>query len=145
MAGVSAEDISSDMSKIKESVKELIEASGDLRYDLILDGGTAHAWITELGSAEDNGSFAEFVESARSNECTFEDMTVDYTTGEKSFHVIYGEYFTINNAIIETDYARYENKYVDGKTERKSDTISLNLFGRSLVLNFNDGIREEGK
>ena len=144
MNGVSADDIAYDLSKIKESVKDIIEASGDLRYDLIFEGGSAHAWITELGSIEENGSFEAFVATTISNTANFNDMTVTYTSADRSFDVKYDEYFKINGEKIDTNYARFENAYVEGgKTERGADQIKLSFNGKSLTLNFNAGTREE--
>ena len=139
----SEDEIISDMSKIKESVKELIEASGDLRYDLILRGGDSHAWITELGSVAENGSFDEFVSQMLQNESDFSDMTLSYKSGEKTFNVKYNSHFMINNRIIDTNYARYESEYVDGKVERKSEVIRFSFGGKTLTLNFEKGLREE--
>ena len=142
MPGISADDIATDMSKIKDNVKELIEASGDLRYDLIFEGGTTHAWITELGSSEYNGSFTSFVENMLANNAAYSDMTVHYESDDKTFEVKYGEYFKLDGKIVNTDYARYENCYVkNGKVERKADTIELSFNGKSLTLNYNEGTR----
>ena len=80
-------DVTSDISKIKDSVRELIEATGDLRYDLIFEGGTSHAWVTELGCVADNGSFADFVSEMLANECEYSGMTVTYKSGERAFNV----------------------------------------------------------
>ena len=145
MPGVSAADITSDMESIKDSVRELIESSGDLRYDLIFEGGSTHAWVTELGSVEENGSFESFVSGMLAGECSFSDMTVSYKSGEKLFDVKYDEYFKINGQSVDTDYGRYESEYVNGKVERKSDVIVLDFAGKSLTLNFKEGIREETK
>ena len=146
MAGVSTEDITTDMSKIKDNVRELIEASGDLRYDLIFEGGSSHAWITELGSIEENGSFAQFVSQMLANEYDYTDMTVSYKSGEKLFNVKYDEHFMINGQVIDTNYARYENSYVtNGAIERKSDVISLEWQGAYwLTLDYEKGIRDYG-
>ena len=142
MDGVTADDIASDMSKIKESVAEIITASGDLRYDLILEGGSSHAWITELGSSADNGSFDAFISKTLSNKYEYNDMTVCYESGEKSFDVKYSEHFMINGEKIDTNYARYESDYVDGKIERGAEIITLSFGGKSLTLNYKDGTRE---
>ena len=144
MPGVSADDIASDMSKIKESVCELIEASGDLRYDLILDGGSTHAWVTQLGSVEENGSFADFIISTMANGCSFSDMSVRYETSGKAFDVKYDEYFKINGQLIDTNYARYENDYVlGGRIERGADVMEFSFGGYSLTLDFKAGTRKE--
>ena len=142
MAGVKEEDLTLDRSKIKDSVRELIEASGDLRYDLIFEGGSTHAWITELGSVTEWGSFEAFVSAMLQNGSSFADMQVCYSSGEKSFDVKYNSHFKINGETVDTDYARYESDYVDGAVERKADTIAFTFNGKSLVLNYKEGRRE---
>ena len=143
MPGVSAEQIANDLSKIKDSVRELIEASDDQRYDLIFEGGETHAWITELGSVADNGSFESFIADMLDNEYSFDGTTVTYTTGDKSFDVKYDEYFKLNGEVVDTNYARYENDYVvNGITERKAEVIELSFNGKTLLLNYKEGIRE---
>ena len=121
----------------------MIEESGDLRYDLIFEGGKSHAWITELGCCEDDGAFAKFVERTLANMCEYKDMTVSYESGEKAFNVKYNEHFAVNEQKIDTEYARFENDYVNGKVERKSDVIEISFAGKSLMLNFNEGVRAE--
>ena len=143
MEGVSAEDIAKDMSKIKDNVREVIEASGDLRYDLIFEGGDSHAWITELGCVEDSGSFDEFVTAMLVNEYKYEDMTVTYKSGDRSFEVKYDEYFKLNGMPIDLDYARYESKYVGGAVERKADVIEFSFGGKRLTLNYKECKREQ--
>ena len=143
MPGVSEDDIKSDMSKIKDSVREVIEASGDLRYDLILSGGTSHAWITELSSVKEDASFDAFIARILANKVSFDDMTVNYNTRNKAFDVKYSEHFKLNGEIVDTNYARYESVYVGGKVEREADVISLSFGGKSLTLNFETGTREE--
>ena len=144
MAGVTEEELTNDRSKIKESVKELIEASGDLRYDLIFEGGKAHAWITELGSIEENGSFSQFVSEMLGNRCEFGDMTVTYESGDRTFDVKYDEHFKINGQTISTDYARFENAYVvGGKIERGAKVMEFSFSGNTLTLDFDNGIRQE--
>ena len=142
MDGVSAEDLASDRSKIKDNVREMIEASGDLRYDLIFEGGASHAWITELGCSKDNGSFAEFVAEMRANKCEYKDMTVAYKSGDKSFDVKYNEHFKLNGEIVDTNYARYESDYVNGKVERGAEVIEFSFGGKTLTLNYKEGTRE---
>ena len=141
MEGVSEEDILNDMSKIKTSVKELIEASGDLRYDLILEGGENHAWITELGSVTESGTFDEFIARILANKYSFSDMTVCYETNETAFDVKYDVHFKVNGVRIDTNYARYESDYVNTKVERKAEVISFAFGGKTLTLNFKEGTR----
>jgi hypothetical protein len=143
MSGVSADNITEDMSKIKESVRALIEASGDLRYDLIFEGGTSHAWITELGSVDENESFDSFISEMLANNCEYENMKVRYTSGERAFDVKYSEHFIINGDKVDTNYARYENDYVSANIERKSEIISFAFDGKTLTLNYKEGLRVE--
>ena len=146
MPGVTEQELANDRSKIKDNVREMIEASGDFRYDLIFEGGSSHAWVTELGCVRDNGTFADFVAQMLSNKCEYRDMTVVYESGEKAFDVKYSVHFKINGVQIDTNYARYENAYaVGGAVERKSEVISFDWQGYSLTLDFEKGIREYGK
>ena len=103
----------------------------------------SHAWITELGSVEKNGSFDAFVSEILANNCEYENMTVSYTSGERVFNVKYSEHFAINGEQIDTNYARYENDYVDVRVERKSEIISFTFGGKTLTLNYKEGLREE--
>lgn len=141
MDGVSAEELEDDRSRIKSSVKELIEASSDLRYDLILQGGTEHAWITELSSVAQDTTFEAFVARCLSNKYTFEEMRVVYSSAGKNFDVKYDEYFKINGERVDTDYARYESEYVGGKVERKAEVICYSFGGETLTLNYAEGTR----
>ena len=143
MPGVTAEDLASDRDKIKTNVKELIEATGEVRYDLIFHGGENHAWITEVASASQEGSFASFVERMLENAVSFEDLTVQYTTAGKSVQVRFDEYFRINGQNVDVDYARFDNDYVPHAVERKAQTITFCFGGKTLTLNFEAGTREE--
>ena len=142
MPGVTDEEMATDRDKIKDNVREMIEASGDLRYDLIFEGGTSHAWITELGCAKDNGSFEAFVSDMLDNNCEYSNMNVKYESNQKSFDVKYDEYFKINGEKIDTNYARFENDYVNGKVERGANVIEFTFNGKSLTLNYNEGKRD---
>ena len=136
-------NVTEDLSKIKDSVRELIEESGDLRYDLIFEGGSSHAWVTELGSVKDNGSFTDFVSKMLANECEYNDMTVTYNSGERIFDVKYSEHFKINGQEIDTEYERYESVYVNGAVERGAEIIEYNFGGKTLTLNYKEGTRVE--
>ena len=143
MEGVTLEDIQTDISKIKESVKNLLQTKSDTRYDLILEGGTKHAWITELSSVEEDQSFESFINRILSNNYTFNDLTVNYTTNNKIFDVKYAEYFKINNEIVDTNYQRYENDYIIGNViSRKAEIIEYSFNGKTLKLNFKERTRE---
>ena len=142
MPGVTAEDMAADRDKIKTSVKELIEASGDLRYDLIFQGGENHAWITELSHREQDGSFEAFVQRTLGNAVSFADMTVDYTTAGKQLQARYDMYFKCNGTDVDLCYDRFDNPYVPQPVQRKAEIITFSFNGKQLVLNFREGTRE---
>ena len=141
--GVTAEELATDRDKIKTSVKELIEASGDLRYDLIFQGGQTHAWITEAGSAAQDGSFEAFVERMLSNAADLNDLTLRYTSSGKTLEAKYDTYFRSNGQDVEVEYARFDNPYVEEPVERKAEVISFCFGGHELTLNFEEGTREQ--
>ena len=70
-------------------------------------------------------------------------MKVSYERDGRSFEVKYDEYFMLNGELVDTEYARYENEYVNGRIERGADTIEFFFGGQTLVLNFKEGTREE--
>ena len=133
--------MATDRSKIKTSVKERIEASGDLRYDLIFQGGETHAWVTEVSSVTQDGNFDAFVERMLGNALSFEEMTVCYGSDGNLYEAEYDRCFRYNGEIVDTDYARFDNDYVPEKVERKSEIIEFAFNGHSLVLNFEEGTR----
>ena len=141
MPGVTEEEMATDRSKIKTSVKELIEASGDLRYDLIFQGGENHAWITEVSSTQQDGSFEAFVARTLGNSFTFQDLTVQYTTADKAFDVKYDTYFKCNGTDVDVEYDRFDNPYVSQPVERKAEVITFSFGGKTLELNYKEGTR----
>lgn len=143
MPGVTEEDLSADRSKIKTSVKELIEASGDTRYDLILQGGENHAWITEVSSAQAEGNFESFIQRILGNPLSFQNNTVRYQTGGKDFDVCYASYFRLNGKAVELEYARFDSAYVPQPVQRKAQTITFAFGGKTLILNYQEGTREQ--
>ena len=141
MPGVTAEDMKTDRSKIKNNVREMIEATGDLRYDLIFEGGSTHAWVTELSSVAQDGSFEHFVTRIMAGKWSFQDMTVIYETAGKQMEVYYDTYFKVNGQTVDMDYARYESAYVNGSVERKTKIIRFAFGGKTLELNYEAGTR----
>ena len=141
--GVSKEEIEKDFNAIKTSVKELIETTEDHRYDLIYQGGESHAWVTELSSIAQDGSFNNFVERILSNSYSFENNNVLYTSNNKNFDVLYDSYFKLQGQEVNTEYQRFEGAYVkNNATVRKADVIEFAFNGKSLTLNYNEKKRE---
>jgi hypothetical protein len=136
----SKEEIETDISKIKTNVANMIKESGDLRYDLILEGGYNHAWITEVSSIEEDSSFKSFINRILSNEYSFGNMEVKYISDENNYNVKYNEYFKLNNVDVDMDYNRFESVY--SNTERMADNIVINFNGYSVELNFKENKRK---
>ena len=143
MEGVSQEELDKDFNAIKSSVKELIETTNDHRYDLIYIGGDEHAWVSELSSIEEDGSFNNFVNRILLNNYTFIDNNVIYTSNDKTFDVKYDSYFKLSGVEVDMDYERYESNYVENNvTLRKTDEIKFSFNNKSLILNFKEMKRE---
>ena len=49
----------------------------------------------------------------------------------------------VNGQDVDTEYARFENDYVPQPVERKAEIITFSFGGKTLVLNFQAGTREE--
>ena len=113
----------------------------DLRYDLILEGGTNHAWITEVSSVEEDNDFQTFINRILANEFSYEDMNVKYNSNNKSYDVLYNQYFKLNNELVDLDYERYESDYVIGNVKRKADIIVYSFNGYKLELDYKNGKR----
>jgi hypothetical protein len=144
MDGVTDDILSSDRSKIKASVKALIEASLDLRYDLILNGGSKHAYVTELSSLSAEGSLASFASRLLSNDFAFSssDFSLSYQSNGHAYKAVYAKSFSVDSAVQNLQYQRYESSYVaDGQTERKPKEISLSFLSHQLNLSYQANTR----
>ena len=136
----SKEEIETDLSKIKTNVAKLITESGDLRYDLILEGGYNHAWVTEVSSVKEDKSFAEFIGRVLDNDYSFNEMNVQYISNGNNYDVKYNEYFKLNNQEVDMTYNRFESVY--SNTERKANDIIISFNGYSLELNYKENKRK---
>ena len=118
----------------------MITESGDLRYDLILEGGYNHAWVTEVSSVKEDKSFAEFIDRVLDNDYSFNEMNVQYISNGNNYEVKYNEYFKLNNQEVDMTYNRFESVY--SNTERKANDIIINFNGYSLELNYKENKRK---
>jgi len=143
-SGVTAEELEKDRQKIKTSVSSLVTASQDDRYDLILDGGSKHCYVTELSSVSKDSSFASFVNRTITNSLSFDStaMKADYLTSGTTLSATYDSSFSVNGIVQNLDYDRFESPYVEnGKVTRKAPEIVLSFGGNSLSLNYEDNER----
>ena len=136
----SEKDIETDISKIKNNVATMIKESGDLRYDLILEGGHNHVWITEVSSIEEDGSFGTFVNRVLNNNYSFDGKVVNYKSNNNDYNVKYNEYFKLNNVDVDMTYNRFESVY--SNTERMADNIVISFNGYSVELNYKENKRK---
>ena len=118
----------------------MINESGDLRYDLILEGGHNHAWVTEVSSVKEDKSFTEFISRVLVNDYSFDQMKVQYTSNGNNYDVKYNEYFKLNNQEVDVTYNRFESIY--SNTERKADDIIISFNGYSVELNYKENKRK---
>ena len=107
-------------------------------FDLYLQGGEYHAYITELSDA-DKESFESFKERIKNNKVVFDKGTVIYKTDSGEIFVSYDGIFKINNTDVTTEFDRYDCKFC--KAERKSEIIYVDNDKHSLLLDFRNGIR----
>ena len=146
MSGVSEDDLTKDRSKIKTSVKALIEASGNLHYDLILNGGDKQAIVTELSSSKQDASFNAFKTRILANPVSFDasSFALSYVSHGTSLQATYNQSFLVNGVSEDLQYARYESPYVEGgKLARKASNITFAFGGKSLTLDFDHLKREQ--
>jgi hypothetical protein len=145
MDGVTAEALTTDRSKIKASVKSLIEASGDLRYDLIFQGGKKHAYVTEVSSILEDGSFSSFVTRMINNPFSYDASsdTLTYKDRDVEHKAIYDKSFTVGGDTRDLEYSRYESDFVKGgNMPRKASVLEFSYLGASLSLDYAQNKRE---
>lgn len=107
-------------------------------YDLV-QYGAEQFWIYELGSASDDGTFADFRARIKSNKVTFENSTLIYETSGRTLKNIYDGAFTINGTEIDLDYIRFDSQYITA--ERKADVFSFSYTGHTLTVDFKNASR----
>lgn len=123
--------IASDSLKFKDEARD----------DLILEGKKSF-WVTEAGSASEDGSFEEFIERIKKNKTEFKikKLELSYTSKDKNYELKFGEEFKINGTVIDTEYSRYDSPYA--KAEKKDETLTFDYNGKSLFLDFYNLKRE---
>ncbi len=117
---------------------ELNVSDNTKRFDLV-QYGAEQFWIYELGSADEDGSFAAFCARIKSNSLTFNNLTLTYTTNGRTLQNIYDGAFTIDNTAINLDYRRFDSPYITA--DRKSSEFVFEFGGASLTLDFDNSVR----
>ncbi|MDX2429840.1 MAG: hypothetical protein QNK35_02840 [Bacteroides sp.] len=114
----------------------------DEAMDDVIQQGKLSFWITEAGSASEDGSFDSFVSRIRNNPVDFDpkSLSLTYTSGQVRYDLVFGEDFKVDGHVVNTQYKRYDSPYV--QAERKDATFTYSLNGKSLFLDFENMIRK---
>ena len=51
----------------------------------------------------------------------------------------------MNGKVMDTEYARFENDYVENKIERKAECMTFSFHGKTLTLDFEKASRKQAK
>lgn len=109
-------------------------------FDLVMEGGQYHAYITELSDI-DNENYQDFKKRIMSNKVELNAGSVKYNSRDKELFVSYDKTFKINGKEQDMEYKRFESKYAT--TERKSDTINIEYNNKVWHLDYKNNIRKE--
>lgn len=124
----------------------LVEKIEDLRlgeeFDLVMEGGEFHTYVTELSNAEKE-NYEVFKDRIRKNQIVSENGSVRYFSSGKEFFVSYDKKFSINGDEQQMEYKRFDSKY--SITERKSDVINIKYNNKVLQLDYKNICRKEIK
>lgn len=109
--------------------------------DIILKGKKSF-WITEAGSASDDGSFEEFENRILNNTIQFNSKKLEltYVSRDKKYNLRFGKDFQLNDKVVDTNYSRYDSPYI--QAQKKDKTLNFQHDGESLFIDFNNLIRE---
>ena len=110
--------------------------------DDLIQKGKQTFWITEAGSKDEDGSFAQFCQRIQKNTLTFNSTNPEltYVSKEKHYQLTFGADFLVNGAVVPTNYSRYDSPYC--KAEKKAQTFNFTFNGKSLQLDYSTMKRE---
>jgi len=113
----------------------------DADRDDVIQEGKKSFWITEAGSAREDGDFGAFVSRIRKNLIQFdpEELHLEYQSRGRTYELVFQGDFQVDGKTVDTEYARYEAPYVQGR--RKDRTITIRHAGERLFLDFENRIR----
>ena len=108
-------------------------------YDLIQHGKQTY-WIFEASIADREGSFDDFMQRIKSNPVGYDGTLLSYQSNGRLLELHYQHHLKVDGTTVETEYPRFQSPY--SQTERKPQTITLSYAGKSLFLDFYNGVRE---
>jgi len=114
----------------------------DSAMDDVIQHGKKCFWITEAGSASEDGSFSEFTRRIMDNRVSFDPETLHlfYETKGTRYELLYNVAFAVNGEVIDTNYKRYDSPYA--QAGKKDKTITISFKNRNLFLDFENLKRE---
>ncbi len=107
----------------------------------LIQPGRKTFWIMEAGSETEDQSFEKFRQRILSNKCDFDStkLVLNYQSGGKNYQLNYAKDFKLNGIQVNTKYDRFDSPYC--KAVQKAETITIELNGKSLYLDFEKMIR----
>lgn len=110
--------------------------------DDLIQPGKQTFWVTEAGSAGEDGSFEEFRQRILSNKLTFdaENLELMYDSKGKNYKLKFAGEFVLDGKLVDTNYSRFDSPY--SKAEKKDKTMQIQHNGKSLFLDFENMKRE---
>ena len=114
----------------------------DEARDDLIQYGKQSFWITEAGSKTQDGTFEDFVSRIRTNPVHFdsEELSLNYKSRQSHYELVFDKDFKVNGRVIDTRYLRFDSPYVQGN--KKDQTLTFSLNGKSLFLDFKNMIRD---
>jgi hypothetical protein len=109
--------------------------------DDLIQPGKQVFWVTEAGSAREDGSFAAFCRRIKENKIDFDadNLVLKYMSREKEYQLTFNGVFLLNGNLVDTEYNRFASKYC--QAPRKPETITIKHKGKSLLLDFYNLVR----
>jgi hypothetical protein len=115
-----------------------LEDYPDKKFDLV-QRGLKQFWIYELSDASKE-SFADFQQRIKSNTVRFDgENNLTYASGAKNFALQYGGVFSVNGAVQQLEYKRYDCEFI--VAERQAEQLDFNFEGHFLSVNYNQATR----
>ena len=115
-----------------------LEYAKDSHDDLIQTGVDGY-WIFEASTLAEEGSIQSFKQRIRSNAIVCRDRTLHYASNGESLQVTFGGDFRLNEAVVDTEYPRFDSPYA--KCPRKPQSIRISHAGHHLDLDFHKRLR----
>ena len=115
---------------------------GDDQHREIIAEGKTNIWLCELGSQDQNGDFAQFIDAICAASLTFQGLRVDYTSPSQG-RIEFGWRgpFRQNGRVLALrDFPRYDNIYAE--TAFPAERVEIRQGEHRLLLDWREGQRD---